>query len=278
MLSRVQRTQGLLVLGLPMLGLPILGIGFVAALVSAAAADTIHLRNGDRIHGKVLELTEQEVKLQSEIHGIFKLPRDKVLSISIGDVPADPQPAARAPVPRGVAGGRAPAPGSVDELLDRMLPKNFDQQTVKELGNAAGAAGGIGAAEGTVDQVIEQLRTEGVPAELMSELNLMLPGFSSPGVQGYFNDRVNGLIDGSLDINDIRRDATKAADELRSLQAELGPEGAALNGYLGILEGFLQSTAPPPAAIAPKAAAPRPAAPQSAPQKPLRKAEPAVRP
>ncbi len=217
-----------------------LGFTLLAMAVAPAAADTIHLRNGDRIHGKVLELTEQEVKLHSEIHGIFKLPRDKVISITIGDPPPESQPAPRIAVPRGTTprAGDAEAPPTVDQLLDRMVPKNFDRQSVRDLNAAAGTAGG------TVEQVIDQLRAEGIPQGLMSELNMRLPGFASPAVQSYFNDRVGGLIDGSLNIEDIRRDAARAADELRSLQADLGPEGAALNGYLGILEGFLQSTAP----------------------------------
>ena len=231
----------------------LLALAALGWLASPAAADTIQLRNGDRLNGKVLEVTETHVKLESEIQGIFKLPRDKLVGIVIGDphpqAPAQRAPAARAgQVPR--AGGAAP--GSVDDILDRMLPKNFDQQTVRDLGAATGAAGG------TVDEVIEQLRTEGVDPQLMSDLNLMLPGFSSPGVQGYFNDRVNGLIDGSLSIHDIRRDAADALD-----------------GYLGILEGFLQSTAP----AAPRfQGAKQPEKTPAQPAKPARPGQPAERP
>lgn len=212
----------------------------LAWLTSPAVADTLHLRNGDRLNGKVLEMTATEIKFESEIHGIFKLPRDKVVGVVIGTPPEEAKPQPKPARPR--AGGAGAVPGSVDDILDRMLPKNFDQQSVQELGKAAGAPGG------TADEVIEQLRTEGIDPALMSELNLRLPGFGSPAVQGYFNDRVNGLIDGSISIDDIRRDASQAADELRSLKADLGPSGAALDGYLGILEGFLNATAPPVAA------------------------------
>jgi hypothetical protein len=52
---------------------------------------------------------------------------------------------------------------------------------------------------------------------------------------------------GKLNIQDVRKDAITARDGLLDLQKDLGPEGAALNGYLSILNKFIRETEPPPA-------------------------------
>jgi hypothetical protein len=78
----------------------------------------------------------------------------------------------------------------------------------------------------------------------MNELRLRLPGFASPEVKSYFDDRVGGLISGAVSLEDIRQDAIGARDQLIDLKKDLGPDAAALDGYLGILEGFIRATAP----------------------------------
>ena len=55
---------------------------------------------------------------------------------------------------------------------------------------------------------------------------------------------VGGLMSGSLSMGDLRREAKTAADQIRELKHELGPEaGDALDGYLAELNNFLNETA-----------------------------------
>jgi len=58
---------------------------------------------------------------------------------------------------------------------------------------------------------------------------------------------VDGLMNGKLTVNDIRAEAKSAADQLKGLKRDLGDDDSgALDGYLSILESFLQETALPP--------------------------------
>jgi len=127
---------------------------------------------------------------------------------------------------------------SVKDILNRLVPKNFGVKQVRELEKGQQPAP-------NPDDVVEQLRTEGVDPALVNELKLRLPGFTSPPVQKYFNDTVDGLISGKITLGDIRNDAVKARDQLNDLKKDLGPDGAVLDGYLSILDGFIKETAPP---------------------------------
>lgn len=52
-------------------------------IVCAARADVVVFENGDRLSGKVLTLSETELKLQNEIQGTVTLPREKIASIHL---------------------------------------------------------------------------------------------------------------------------------------------------------------------------------------------------
>jgi hypothetical protein len=55
---------------------------------------------------------------------------------------------------------------------------------------------------------------------------------------------MGGLMNGSLNVDDIRRQAKSAADQLRAAKKELGDDaGFAVDGYLAVLDGFLRETA-----------------------------------
>ncbi len=88
---------------------------------------------------------------------------------------------------------------------------------------------------------------------MIGALQTKFPLLNTPEASGYFNDTLGGLMTGKLNIQDVRKDAVKARDELKSLQDELGPEtGAALNGYMSILNKFIRETEPAPSAAAGK--------------------------
>ncbi len=69
---------------------------------------------------------------------------------------------------------------------------------------------------------------------------------ATPEASKYFDDTVKGLLGGNLSINDIRKDALRARDELKNATKGLGPDvETAVRPYLMILEKFLGETQPP---------------------------------
>jgi hypothetical protein len=70
---------------------------------------------------------------------------------------------------------------------------------------------------------------------------------------------VNGLLSGQLNLNDVRREAQSAAEQLRALKREPGPDADdSLDACLKVLDTFIKETADEPANAAP---APKPQAP-----------------
>lgn len=212
--------------------------GFAAlGLVLTAAtsrADTVQLTNGDTLSGEVVSLDAKQLKIKSEVLGEITIARAKVQSIALGDAaikPAMTTPAAKPPAPAGSL--------SVEDLL-------------KQLGAGAGAA----ASTTGGDDLLKQLQGGVNPADL-DKLKKQFPLLASPEVQGYFNKTVGGLLDGSLSVNDIRKEAIRARDETKEAIKDLGPEAEqALKGYLGILDQFIKDTEPKPATTAPSTTPP----------------------
>lgn len=70
----------------------------------------------------------------------------------------------------------------------------------------------------------------------------MLAG--SPAASAKYDELVNGLLNGKLNLDDIRRQAASTLTQTRALQRELGPEaGESLDFYLDVLDQFLKETA-----------------------------------
>ena len=104
------------------------------------------------------------------------------------------------------------------------------------------------------------LRQPGTNAASIAQIReQMLAG--NPETIGKFNELLGGLMTGRLNVDDIRREAKSAADQLREYRRELGPEaGGSFDGYLSVLDHFLKGTAPAPKTNAP-AKVPTPARP-----------------
>ena len=74
----------------------------------------------------------------------------------------------------------------------------------------------------------------------------------SPEAGGKYDEMVNGLLSGTLNLNDLRREAILSADQLRELKRGLGPEaGDSLDAYLQVLDGFLKEMAAEPTGATP---------------------------
>jgi hypothetical protein len=85
-------------------------------------------------------------------------------------------------------------------------------------------------------------------------------GTANPEANQLFQELVQGLASGSLNLGDIRAQAKQTLDEVKELQKDLGDEDMAglLNSYVSILENFVQQStnAPPPKRPPPKPVAP----------------------
>ncbi len=108
--------------------------------------------------------------------------------------------------------------------------------------------------------------TNSLAAELASHSNIVsqvqkrfLAG-AEPEAQQKFNALVSGLLDGSITVQDVQREARTAAERVRALKKELGPDASfALDGYLAILDQFLKEAPPEPSTTnKPAAKAPAP--------------------
>lgn len=105
------------------------------------------------------------------------------------------------------------------------------------------------AAASTLDDVLKQLKGVG-PSEV-GDIQKMIPLLTNPEAFGFFQDKLRGLQDGSLSVQDIRKEAMKAVDQVKALK--LGPDAdQALAPYLGILDRFIRDadparSQPPPA-------------------------------
>lgn len=218
-----------------------------------ARADRLQLANGDEIEGELLQMSGDTVKFRHEILGTFTVPRHQIHAIELGKQRGGE---------RIMADGSKAPPETPEEVIDRLVNPDVNRAAVKQLEKGRKR-------HETPQGAVEQLRQEGVDAKMMGQLHGMLPGFGSPEVQKHFQDRVTGLMSGSLSINDIRNEAIDARDQLKELMDDLGPGGEALGGYYGILDGFIKKTDPdkpqsPPGIppLAPEPITPQPIPPQ----------------
>lgn len=194
--------------------------GFLATftMVSGLRADVLEMQNGDRYSGKVLSVSATTVVLNSEILGKINVPRAKVANLRFG-ANASSQQLAPVSTPS-VAPSAAitlpvPAPSLSLANTNTDLTAAFQQ---------------LGGDTNFIGQVRRQ----------------MLGG--SPEAAGKFDEMVNGLMSGQINVNDLRKQAQESAAQLRAVKKELGSEAdESLDVYLKILDAFVNETAPGPA-------------------------------
>ncbi len=220
-MSRIPTTAGKFAVALALI---------VFASESSLRADSIELINGDLLHGKVVSLDDRELRLVSDIHGAVIIDREKVAAIGLGDRRLAPPVA-----------GAAVAPGEVQAIVRRGAEVNVNgRPTVTATVPVAPIA---------AQDVLRQLRAQGLSAENVAELQKALPMLKEPGAKRYFDDTVNDLVEGKIDVETVRKDAIRARNEYRKTAKSLGPDGEktlnqALGGYLQILDRFIEDTDP----------------------------------
>ncbi len=88
------------------------------------------------------------------------------------------------------------------------------------------------------------LRSLGANTNFIAQIRDQMLSTATPEAKQKYDETVNGLMSGNLNVNDIRRQAKSSADQLRAMKKELGPEaGDSLDVYLEILDSFLKDSA-----------------------------------
>lgn len=190
--------------------------GLVTSFIASSGlrADVLEMQNGDRYSGKVLSVSADIVVLNSEILGKINVPRNKVASVKFGANVVGLQLSAHPAQP--VATNLVAAPATTT-----LANTNVDlSAALRQLGGNTNFIG--------------QIRQQ------------MLAG--SPEAGAKFDEMVNGLMSGQINVSDLRRQAQSSAEQLRELKRELGPDAdESLDAYLKILDAFVNETAAEPA-------------------------------
>ena len=196
-----------------------LGMIFMFTAVTELRADLMEMQNGDRYFGKVLSVSADIVVLKSDVLGKITVPRKNVAGLAFGTNAVAPPPATN------------PAQVSTTTNFSAVAPTTALANTNVDL---SAALRNLGADTNFVRQIRQQ----------------MLAG--SPEASGKYDEMVNGLLSGQMNLGDVRREARSSADQLRELKKELGPDADdSLDGYLQVLDQFLKETADEPAPVPP---------------------------
>jgi hypothetical protein len=192
-------------------------------------ADSIELINGDLLHGKVVSLDDAELRLISDIHGAVIIARDKVAAIGFGE-----RKLVR-PAAVGAPDGTPDAQGVVRRSVT--------------VGDQSQVTATVPIAPLPSQDVVRQLRAQGLSPDNIAELQKALPMLKEPAARRYFDDKVKGLTEGTLNVQDIRKEAMRAREEYRKTAKSLGPDGEkalnqALGGWIDILDRFIRDSDP----------------------------------
>ena len=88
---------------------------------------------------------------------------------------------------------------------------------------------------------MRQLKTQ--PA-LIQQVQDQYLNNAPPEAKAKFDQMLTDLSTGKMSVGDLRAQAKSTADQLRSLRKELGEDaGEGLDGYLAILDNFVQESA-----------------------------------
>ncbi|MGO9204492.1 MAG: hypothetical protein ACLQM8_28555 [Limisphaerales bacterium] len=186
----------------------------LSAATGRLCGDQVEMQNGDRYAGTVLSLDSNNVVLRSEVLGKVSLPRSQVALITLGTVARTN--AARSQIVSTNRLSRPPA-GSVAR---------------------------------TNSEIAALLRQLGGNTNSLREVQEKFLGQAGPEANQKFNQMLGDLTSEKMTLNDLRAQAKAVADQARGQRGEINGElGGLLDSYLGILDHFLQETAPPESAV-----------------------------
>ncbi len=214
---------------------------FIIAIATSAQADQVDMQNGDRYSGKVVALGSNTVVLNSDVLGTLRIRRDKIASISFGTQPTPgtaPSATPKAPPVPVVSPSTGPNPQiDFNSSLSHHIAAN---------------------------------------PHLVSEVRSQVLAGAGPKALQKYDSIVGGLSTGTINIADLRKEASSVAGQLRQLRGSGDDESADIfDEYLAILDSFLAETktAIPPAkptnAAKPSAARTPNSSPPAATSKPI---------
>lgn len=184
---------------------------FTVLGVSLSTADQVTLGNGDILNGKVITVTTNSLVIQDDTLGTLTLARAKISNVTFG--------AATVAVP-------SPATPAIPNIVQKSPEADFEANSNSDLAAIA-----------------REIREH---SNLVQHVEAQILGSSaSPEAASKFNELLDELSSGQLDMNGLRAQAQSAADQLRDYKKEMGSDaGEEVNAYLAILNGFLRETAP----------------------------------
>jgi len=189
------------------------------SMTLSVRADQVNMQNGECYIGRVVTLSNETVVVQSDVLGALKVPRSKIASITFGT-------------------NAVPAPVQMPAVATAQPTRPISTNSSADLTTA-----------------IQQLRAD---PNAMRQIEQQFLAGADPQAKEMFNQTMGGLMNGTLNLDDIRRQARSAADQLRSAKKELGDDaGFAVDGYLAILDSFLRETATTPSGNSTNAVAPQ---------------------
>jgi hypothetical protein len=186
-----------------------------------ARADLLVLTNGDTYRGAVVSMDATNIVFQSEIQGRVVLPRNKVGSVTLHQMVSRPVATSKSVV----VGAIAP---SIPPSANASAPAAAPPVTS---GNQA-------------DAVVQELRRQGIDPKLIDQVQEQIFGKSSPEAAQKFNELMGGVLTGQLSVDDVRKQAQNSINQIKAAKKDLGGDaGEMLDGYLSILERFVQESA-----------------------------------
>jgi hypothetical protein len=205
--------------------LPLLLLALSLSVISGKP-DSLELVNGDVYSGTLISVSASNLVFQSEIQGRVTLPREKVAQITIREpVAAKSGAPPNAPAPRPVAASQ------------------FSLQFTNRAARATNAPASRGEA------VVRQLRRDGANSKTVTQVREQILSRAAPEAGDKFDELLGGLVSGKLSLDDLRAQAGSSIKNIQAARGEMGEETALmLDGYLTILQNFLNETEPVPAA------------------------------
>jgi hypothetical protein len=185
---------------------------FIGVAVWSAFADQVTLQNGDVLNGKVLSMTTNALVLQDASLGTLTLPRAKVSNITFGMVATAAPPLVSFKL-------NSQANSALDEPAKTGTPNTDLQAMLREVRQHS--------------NIVQEVEAQ------------VLGSSASPEAVNKFNELLDQLSSGQLDMNGLRAQAQSAAEQLQEYKKEMGPDaGEEVDSYLTILNSFLCDTAP----------------------------------
>jgi hypothetical protein len=214
------------------------GVLLTFAVAPALRADVLEMQNGDRYSGKVLSMSANIIVLNSEVLGRINVPRSKVASMTFGTNSAPVAFTAAA-----TTGGAAVAQNAAANIPNIPLPVSTNLPIMVT---------GTPAATTNVNNpdLSSAFRQLGMNTNFIGEIRQQMFA-GNPQASAKYDEMVNSLLSGQLNMGELRRQAQASADQLRELKRGLPEAGDALDSYLQILDSFLKETANEPANATP---------------------------